>query len=184
MLIGNVLEFVVLSLPSLIYRHLLRRSGHTPAAASAAVGLTAGHRRDYLAAAAVTAITATLGYAALRLIPAAVLARHGVAAGRPTTDGGYIGIVLLAAGEEMLFRGWLAGLLHRRLGFRRGNIVQALIFLAPHTLLLLVSRALWPILPVQLIAGWLQGWLRYRSGSVAPPAAAHAAANLLAALAL
>lgn len=83
-------------------------------------------------------------------------------------------------GEEMLFRGFLAGLLIRRLGFAGGNAVQAILFLAPHALLLVVSVAFWPLLPAQLIAGWLPGWLRHRSGSIAPGWIADAAANILA----
>jgi len=167
-LLGAVLEFLVLSLPSLIYRSRLRQHGHPAVVASTAVGLTLGHLRDSLPAAGVAVITSGLGYAALTLIPRADLTQHGAAVGHPTTAGGYAAIVLLAAGEEMLFRGWLAGVLFRKLGFARGNAIQALVFLAPHTLLLLVSPTLWPILPVQLIAGWLLGWLRHRSGSVAP----------------
>jgi len=182
LLIGAVLELLILSLPSLIYRCRLRRHGQSLGSASAAVGLIPGHGRDYLAAAGVAVIGAGLGYAAAKLIPATDIAKHGVAIAHPTSFGGYAAIVLLAAGEEMLFRGWLAGLLIRKLGFARGNALQALIFLAPHTLLLLISPALWPILPAQLIAGWLLGWLRYRSGSIAPASLAHAAANLIAAL--
>jgi uncharacterized protein len=73
-------------------------------------------------------------------------------------------------------------LLFRRFGFRKGNCLQALIFLAPHTLLLLVSLSLWQLLPLQLVAGWFLGWLRHRSGSVGPPTLAHAQTNVLPAL--
>ncbi len=65
------------------------------------------------------------------------------------------------------------------LGFAIGNVLQALVFLAPHLLLLLVSSSFWPLLPVQLLAGWLLGLLRERSGSIGPPTAAHVAANVL-----
>jgi hypothetical protein len=43
----------------------------------------------------------------------------------------------------------------RRLGFAVGNAMQTLVFLLPHLLLLLVSSSLWPIIAVQLLAGWL-----------------------------
>lgn len=89
-------------------------------------------------------------------------------------------IVLLAIAEEIFFRGLIAGLLFRRYGFAKGNVLQALVFLAPHLLLLVVSTSIWPILPVQLIAGWLLGALRYKSDSIGPSSLAHAAANLLA----
>jgi len=103
-----------------------------------------------------------------------------VATGSPAGAGGYAAIVLTTLAEEMLFRGFLAGLLIRRLGFARGNTVQAVLFLAPHALLLVIGVAFWPLLPAQLIAGWLLGWLRYRSGSIGPGWVAHAAANILA----
>ncbi len=90
--------------------------------------------------------------------------------------------MLLALAEEMFFRGFVAGLLFRRFGFRTGNIIQALIFLSPHLLLLLVSLRLWPLLPLQLIAGWVLGWLRQRSDSIGPGWLAHALTNLLPAL--
>lgn len=99
-----------------------------------------------------------------------------------STPGGYVQTALLAAAEEVLFRGLLAGWLMRRLGIAAGNLLQALAFLAPHLLLLLISTAFWPLLPVQFAAGWLLGLLRYKSGSIGPPALAHAAANILAAL--
>lgn len=155
---GAVLERILLSLPSLIYLGVLRRRGAPAAEASAAVGLRPGPALGYAWAAGATAVTAVLAYAALRLIPASALtARSGVVVSHADSLGGYVGIVLLALAEEMFFRGLLAGLLVRRLGFARGNLVQALVFLAPHCLLLLVSTALWPILPVQLVAGWLLG---------------------------
>jgi len=74
--------------------------------------------------------------------------------------------------------------LFRRLGFARGNTVQALVFLLPHLLLLLVSRSLWPVIVVQLIAGWLLGLLRYRSNSILPGWLAHSLTNALGALAV
>jgi len=139
-------------------------------------------------------VSTGLGYAASRgvalLHPA--LLQHGAAdpgggtaglsltTATPVGAGGYGTIVLTTLAEEMLFRGFLAGLLIRRLGFAGGNAVQAILFLAPHALLLVVSVAFWPLLPAQLIAGWLLGWLRHRSGSIAPGWIAHAAANILA----
>jgi len=102
--------------------------------------------------------------------------------GAPSSAADYVAIVLLALAEEMFFRGFVASLLFRRLGFQKGNLLQAVIFLAPHTLLLLVSVSLWPLLPLQLITGWVLGWLRERSGSIGPGWLAHALANLLPAI--
>lgn len=47
-----------------------------------------------------------------------------------------------------------------------------------------MSTAIWPLLPVQLVAGWLLGLLRHKSGSIGPSSLAHVAANLLAPLLL
>jgi uncharacterized membrane protein YeaQ/YmgE (transglycosylase-associated protein family) len=44
-------------------------------------------------------------------------------------------------------------------------------------LLLVVSTHSWPILPVQFVAGWLAGWLLYRSESVIFGWLAHALLN-------
>lgn len=91
--------------------------------------------------------------------------------------------IYVALGEEIFFRGFLGGWLVRRLGFAIGNTVQALVFLLPHLLLLLVSQSLWPIIIVQLIAGWLLGWLWYRSNSILPGWLAHSLTNAFGALA-
>lgn len=91
--------------------------------------------------------------------------------------------IYVALGEEIFFRGFLGGWLVRRLGFAIGNTVQALVFLLPHLLLLLVSQSLWLIIIVQLIAGWLLGWLRYRSNSILPGWLAHSLTNAFGALA-
>lgn len=84
-----------------------------------------------------------------------------------------------ASGEEIFFRGWLEGLLVKRWGFAIGNLLQAIFFLLPHLLLLFVSLRLWPLLVIQLLAGWLLGWLRYTSGSIFPGWLSHAVTNTI-----
>ncbi len=175
-----LVELVIFSLPSWIWARRLRRSGWSRTRARKAVGLQWGTRSAYALAIAVVIPVAALGALLLAKIPAHLLhGSSGNITGPPTTTGDYVAILLLALAEEMLFRGFIAGLLFKHLGFRRGNVLQALIFLAPHVLLLLVSLALWPLLPLQLIAGWVLGWLRKRSDSVGPPSVAHALTNLL-----
>lgn len=178
-----LLELVLFSLPSLIWTRRLRRAGSSRVEALSAVGLHPAASSDYLLAIALGIMGSALGALLLSVIPSHVL--HGGSrniVGAPSGVGGYVAIVLLALAEEMLFRGFLAGWLFRRLGFRTGNILQALIFLAPHTLLLLVNVSFWPILPLQLIAGWTLGWLRDHTGSIGPCWLAHALTNLLPAL--
>ncbi|RYY13222.1 MAG: CPBP family intramembrane metalloprotease [Alphaproteobacteria bacterium] len=119
-----------------------------------------------------------LGYLAIALIPDTAIQAPGAAVAAVTSVAAAVTVVARAVGEEILFRGLIGGVLFRRLGFMRGNLVQALVLLVPHLLLLLVDPATWPILPVQLLAGLLLGWLRHRSASVLPGAVTHAAANL------
>ncbi len=109
-------------------------------------------------------------------------------AGWPATPGSFFlawvyEAVYVALGEEAFFRGFLGGLLMRRFGFLAGNTLQAAIFLLPHLLLLTVSTSLWPLLLAQLLAGWLQGWLFFKSGSILPGWIAHSLGNAFGALA-
>jgi membrane protease YdiL (CAAX protease family) len=89
----------------------------------------------------------------------------------------------IALGEEIFFRGLLGGWLERRYGFRRGNIVQAVVFLLPHLLLLVVSTSFWQVIVVQFLAGWVLGLLRSRSGSILPGWLTHSLMNAVGALA-
>jgi membrane protease YdiL (CAAX protease family) len=81
--------------------------------------------------------------------------------------------VYVALGEEILFRGFLGGILFRKLGFVHGNLIQSAVFLLPHLLLLTVSGQLWPLLIAQFLGGWLFGWLLYQSKSILPSWLAH-----------
>lgn len=119
---------------------------------------------------------------ALVLIPTQALEAPGVSIAQLTGVGAVVGFVLRGVGEEVFFRGLVGGVLIRRLGFRRGNLLQTLVFLFPHLALLLIDARLWPILPVQFAAGWLLGWLRHRTGSFVPGAVVHIAANIAAGL--
>lgn len=122
------------------------------------------------------------GWFAIVLVPPDVLELPGVSIAQLASIGAVVSVILRAVGEEVFFRGLLGGVLVRRLGFGWGNLVQSLIFLAPHLALLLVDARLWPLLPVQFAAGWLLGWLRFKTDSFVPAAAAHAIANLAAGL--
>lgn len=178
-----ILELFIFSLPSAIWTRRLVRSGSSQTQALTAAGLRTGSGSGYALALALVIPGTALGALALGLIPSHLL--HGGSkniVGAPSDASGYVALVLLALAEEMLFRGFIAGVLFKRFGFRLGNVLQALIFFAPHTLLLLVSVSMWPILPLQLIAGWALGWLRERSDSIGPCWLAHALTNLFSAL--
>jgi hypothetical protein len=146
---------------------------------------------DLLWSLAVLALLALLAWGAFQVVPAGLLAGDNVSTAQ------YVGwqrsltsfmlaclreAFYVALGEEIFFRGFIGGCLVRRWGFAVGNTVQALVFLVPHLLLLTVGLGIWPILIVQLIAGWLLGWLRFRSGSILPAWLVHSLTNALGAL--
>ncbi|MFI5345167.1 MAG: CPBP family intramembrane glutamic endopeptidase [Elusimicrobiota bacterium] len=92
--------------------------------------------------------------------------------------------VTTALPEELLFRGLIAGAIFRKLSFRTANVVQALIFTAPHLLILLVAPKIWFMMPGVFVMALALGWLRHRSGSIGPGILVHAASNLGGALAV
>jgi membrane protease YdiL (CAAX protease family) len=174
-----MVELLLYAIPSIVYllvQGVAKRGGRSRAAER--LGLTWGTRRSYLWALALLVPLGILGYAAIAVIPDSALRQPGVTVAAVTSVGAAAAVVARAVGEEILFRGLIGGVLVRRLGFARGNLVQALVFLIPHLPLLLVDTAMWPILPVQFLAALMLGWLRHRSGSVVPGALAHAVANL------
>jgi len=143
----------------------------------------------YAAAAGVLVLLVAIAELATRAIPRDVLQNSHVNTseiqGLALTPGLVAAVLLqqallVALGEELFFRGLLGGWLNRRLGFGLGNLLQATIFLGPHLLLLAVSLRVWPILPVQWAAGWLLGWLRYRSDSIVPGWMVHTLMNTIA----
>ncbi len=79
--------------------------------------------------------------------------------------------------EELLFRGLIAGSLARRMPLVWANTLQALIFLAPHLLILISRPQLWPVLPAVFLGGLATGWLRIKSGSILGPWLIHGALN-------
>ena len=89
------------------------------------------------------------------------------------------GVISAGFGEELLFRGLIGGALARRLGAWQANTVQALVFLAPHLLILLVKPAAWFLLPGVFVLALLTGWLRIRSKSIGPGLILHGVGNTL-----
>ena len=88
------------------------------------------------------------------------------------------GVVKTGFTEEFLFRGLIAGSLARQMPAVWANLVQALIFLAPHLLVLRIMPEMWGIFPVVLAGALFAGWVRIRSGSIIGPWLIHAAANV------
>ena len=186
------LQLIVLTVPSLVYVAVRRRLGERWDEVLGKIGWQGSRPIFFLWSLGAVIVVGGLGWLAFQAVPSEVLQDPNINisdyAGWTLSLTSFLLVwlreaIYVALGEEILFRGFLGGWLVRRLGFARGNTVQALVFLLPHLLLLLVSRSLWPVILVQLIAGWLLGLLRYRSNSILPGWLAHSLTNALGALA-
>ena len=177
-LVSGVVELILLSIPTVIYLLVRRRRTDR---GRRSMGLTWGATDDYIWAIVAVVVLGGLSLAATKLIPADVLATVGTT-NRITTLVAALAVIVGAAGEEMLFRGFLQGVFSNRFGKAAGIWVQAVLFLVPHLALLLVSPLVWPILPAQFLTGLALGWLRSRHDSIAPTIAVHAVANVIAGL--
>ena len=176
-----MLELVLFCLPAAIYvLFQMRRRDRTAADAFSRVGATTGTARDYWRGVLLFIPLLIVAIIAAWVIPADVRDAPGVSIASLTSLGAVVGLVLRALGEEVFFRGLLAGVLIRRLGFAWGNVMQALAFLVPHAALLAIDVRLWPILPVQFVMGWVLGHLRHATGSFLPGALVHVIANVVA----
>jgi membrane protease YdiL (CAAX protease family) len=88
------------------------------------------------------------------------------------------GVLQTGFTEELLFRGLIAGSLARRLPGAWANLLQALIFLAPHLLVLLIMPEMWWVIPIVFAFALFAGWLRIRSDSIIGPWLIHASVNV------
>ncbi|WP_374686885.1 lysostaphin resistance A-like protein [Promineifilum sp.] len=185
------LQLIVFGGIALLYVIYRRLRGDPWREALSKVGLRGSPAVYYLWALGVVVIIAALSALVFRFIPADLLNDPQIA------QSAYTGLALTAAnvarvfliealtvalGEELFFRGLLGGALMRRFGFVIGNLIQSLLFLLPHLFLLTASARLGLLLPVQWLAGWLQGWLFWRSKSMLPGWLAHTLINTLSAM--
>lgn len=187
------LQLIVFSIPSLIYVAVRRLRGEKWNEVFRKIGWQGSQPIYFLWSLGAMIILGGLGWLAFRAVPLEVLQDPNINISDYT--GWTLGVtsfllvwfreaIYVALGEEIFFRGFLGGWLVRRFGFAIGNTVQTLVFLLPHLLLILVSQSLWPIIIVQLIAGWLLGWLRYSSNGILPGWLAHSLTNAFGALAV
>lgn len=185
------LQLIVLSIPSLIYVIMQRRRGEKWDDIFEKIGWQGSRPIYVLWSLGLIILVGGLGFLAFRAVPSDILQDPNINisdyTGWTLSVTSFLLVWLreafyVALGEEIFFRGFLGGWLVRRFGFAIGNIVQALVFLLPHLILLLVSKRLWPVIIVQFIAGWLLGWLRYRSNSILPGWLAHSLINATGAL--
>lgn len=172
-----MVEFVLFSLPTLIYLLVGRRD----AVARPTMGLVASARQGWLLAVVLIVVSLGIGWVTTMAVPPEIL--HG-----PGTTGRITGVVaglsvaLRAVGEEVFFRGFVQGLVAKRWGPVAGVVVQGVAFLIPHLPLIAISTALVPLVAGQFVIGLLLGWLRHRARSIAPGAVAHAVVNVVVAL--
>jgi uncharacterized protein len=183
----NVAQVFLFLVPVLVYvaiRHW--KSGDGWQVIRQKLGLRWGTRTGYLWALGLCVLAVAGTWIVLHTLPASVLHDPRTTTTQSvhlTLSPGTFVVVLLqqllfvAFEEELFFRGFLGGWLVRWLGFQPGNAIQAVLFLLPHTLLLLVSLAFWPLLIVQFALGWVNGWLRTRTGSCGPGIVVHTVAN-------
>ena len=185
------LQLIVLGIPSLIYVAVRRRRGEKWKEVFEKIGWRGSRRIYFLWSLVVIILIGGLGWLTLQAVPSEVLRDPNINisdyTGWTLSLSSFLLVwlreaIYVALGEEIFFRGFLGGWLVRRLGFAIGNTIQALVFILPHLLLLLVSQSLWLIIIVQLIAGWLMGWLRCRSNSILPGWLAHSLSNAIGAL--
>src|SRR5687767_13059327 len=180
-----VVNVVVLAvLPLLVYAAVQRfRHGRPLPEVARRAGLAAGDARSL----AMGGAFALVGVLALVVFPPPldVMVREG------SPQRGFAGLGLAPAlplallygfvktgfAEEVLFRGLIGGSLSRRLPSGWANLGQALVFLAPHLLVLRVMPELWPLLVVVFLGALFVGWLRIRSGSIAAAWLVHGSLN-------
>lgn len=186
------LQTLILAIPSLAYIVVLRVRGQTWRHALSLVGCQGTSIRYLLIGLLIGVIPGVFTFLYSQSIPVEILESPKIAtsqyAGLSPSLATFITVLLreaffTALGEEIFFRGFLGGWLIRRFGFFIGNLLQAVVFLLPHLFLLTVSITLWPILIPQFIAGWLYGWLLYKSGSILPSWIAHSISNAFGAMA-
>ena len=175
-------QLIILSIPTILYMVARKLRAEAWGTILRKVGWTAGKPVYYLWALGAFAIVAALAAVVLRFVPADFLQGSSQYAGWKRSASTLLLAFLregiyVALGEEIFFRGLLGGWLVRKLGFAFGNLLQAVIFLLPHLLLLQLGTAIWPVFVIQFAAGWLQGWLRYRSDSVLPGWLVHTLSN-------
>jgi len=185
-------QLILLSIPSLVYFTIHRRRGEKWRNVLENLGLKGCEGIYFLEGLGVVVVFGGgLLWLILRVVPSNLLespmVSTSVYTGWSLSLSSFIFALLreafyVALGEEIFFRGLLGGWLEQRYGFVTGNTMQALVFLLPHLLLLLVSLSFWVVVVVQFLAGWVMGWLRSRSGSIMPGWLAHSLVNALGAL--
>ncbi len=186
-------SLILYSIPLGIYALVAKRRGALDRREIAArLGLSWGEKRYYAWALVFTFLGVALSWAVLRLVPESVMQEQAIAtsrfAGKGLSLAGLFsmlvyGLLETALGEELFFRGLIAGWLGRRMSFWAANAAQAAVFTLPHLLMLLVEPRLWPLaIALPFVSGLMLGWLRLKAGSILPGWLVHGLSNVFSAL--
>lgn len=179
------LSLIPLGLPSLVYFFVQKRRGRKADDIRRVLGLRGAGWRYLLIAAVVGVAMPLLAWSLSSLGVIAMdfeASMSGLAGyeGLPRNLVTFLIVLLLegvgtALGEELLFRGLIAGVLMERLGLWRGNLVQAALFGLAH-LLVLFTAPRYAVFAVffAFAAGLFMGWLRGRTDSIVPSWITHA----------
>ena len=186
------LQLILFSIPAIIYLIIKKMQGRDWNTIFKSLGWSKSDPKYLLIGIALGLIPGFFSFFIMDLLPPGLFDQPGIAQTiysewTPSIIAFLLALLreafYIALGEEIFFRGFIGNLLIRRMGFAFGNLLQSIIFLLPHTLLLTIDLRLWPVLIPQFAAGWLFGWLLYRSGSILPSWVAHSLSNAFSALA-
>ena len=156
------------------------------------LGLTVGRPSYYLWAVGFTLVDFLLAWWVWKAVPESVRTNPKIAMSRFSGEKFTVrnilallafGMLETGLGEELFFRGLIAGWLAQHQGFWTTNLIQAFLFTLPHLLLLTVDVRLWPMAVVApFIQGLMLGWLRLSSGSIFPGWIDHGLSNVASAI--
>ena len=86
-------------------------------------------------------------------------------------------VFFIVSGEEIFFRGFVAGILFRKYRFWVGNVLQAIIFLLPHMMLLILSPKFCILLLFLFFTSLVVGFFRFKTESIIPGIIMHTLGN-------
>ncbi|MDO4686790.1 MAG: CPBP family intramembrane metalloprotease [Corynebacterium sp.] len=169
-----MVELILFSLPTLIYLLIYRKNLN---GARTTMGIIVPKANDFLWAAITGVLLCGLSYPVMQFLSNSLFSQAGVTVAAFGLWS-VLQTIFRATGEEVFFRGFLHGILGKRLSPAITIVVVATLFLLPHLLLLQVDIGFWKLLPLQWVGGIVFGVLRYTTGGITAPIVAHSAVNL------
>lgn len=141
----------------------------------------------------VLTLAVTVGYILLLLLSVRLLPDGITTAGQQFSGQGIsaipvaliYGLIRTGLSEEILFRGFLLKRFQARLGFKSGNVIQALLFGLLHGVPFgLVTNSISTMILLTILPGafgWYQGWLNEKQckGSIVPSWLLHGTMNFI-----